>query len=249
MGGVMIFKDKVAVITGGAQGIGFAIAEKLSEGGALAVIADVAEEKAKEASEKLLKAGLKSDFVAVDVSNFKDAAEKMKKVIEKHGAVDILVNNAGITRDGLLLRMTEEDWDKVIGINLKSVFNCSKAVCRAMMRGGGVIVNIASIIGQMGNAGQANYAASKGGIIALTKTLAKEFASRNIRVNAVAPGFIKTAMTEKLPEEAKNKMLEAIPLKRLGEPEDVANLVSFLCSDESAYITGQVVRIDGGMVM
>ncbi len=245
----MKFDNKTALVTGSAQGIGFAIAGKLAAEGALVVIADIAEDAAKAASEKLKSSGLKSDYVAMDVSDFAQVAEKMKSVIEKHGGVDILVNNAGITRDGLVLRMSEKDWDMVLDINLKSVFNCSKAVARSMMRTGGVIVNVASIIGQMGNAGQANYAASKGGIIALTKTLAKEFSSRGVRANAVAPGFISTAMTDKLSEDVKGKMLEAIPLKRLGEPEDVANLVCFLCSDESAYITGQVVRIDGGMVM
>jgi len=245
----MKFDNKTALVTGSAQGIGFAIAGKLAAEGALVVIADIAEDAAKAASEKLKSAGFKSAYVAMDVSDFNQVAEKMKAVIEKHGGVDILVNNAGITRDGLVLRMSEKDWDMVLDINLKSVFNCSKAVARSMMRTGGVIVNVASIIGQMGNAGQANYAASKGGIIALTKTLAKEFASRGVRANAVAPGFISTAMTNKLTDDVKGKMLEAIPLKRLGEPEDVANLVCFLCSDESSYITGQVVRIDGGMVM
>ncbi|MBA3066508.1 3-oxoacyl-[acyl-carrier-protein] reductase [bacterium] len=245
----MKFDNKTALVTGSAQGIGFAIAEKLASEGALVVIADIAEEAAKAACEKLKSSGSKSDYVSMDVSDFAQVAEKVKAVIEKHGGVDILVNNAGITRDGLILRMSEKDWDMVLDINLKSVFNCSKAVARSMMRTGGVIVNVASIIGQMGNAGQANYAASKGGIIALTKTLAKEFASRGVRANAVAPGFISTAMTDKLTDDVKGKMLEAIPLGRLGEPADVANLVSFLCSDESAYITGQVVRIDGGMVM
>lgn len=243
------FDNKTALVTGSAQGIGFAIAGKLAAEGALVVIADIAEDAAKAASEKLQSAGFKSDYTAMDVSDFAQVAEKMKIVVEKHGGVDILVNNAGITRDGLILRMSEKDWDMVLDINLKSVFNCSKALARSMMRKGGVIVNVASIIGQMGNAGQANYAASKGGIIALTKTLAKEFASRGVRANAVAPGFISTAMTDKLTDDVKGEMLEAIPLRRLGEPEDVANLVCFLCSDDSAYITGQVVRIDGGMVM
>ncbi|PIV18902.1 MAG: 3-oxoacyl-[acyl-carrier-protein] reductase [Elusimicrobia bacterium CG03_land_8_20_14_0_80_50_18] len=245
----MKFDNKIALVTGSAQGIGFSIAEKLASEGATVIIADIAEDAAKSASEKLKSAGAKSDYTAMDVSDFNQVAEKMKALVEKHERIDILVNNAGITRDGLILRMSEKDWDMVLDINLKSVFNCSKALARSMMKTGGVIVNVASIIGQMGNAGQANYAASKGGIIALTKTLAKEFASRGVRANAVAPGFISTAMTDKLSEEVKGKMLEAIPLKRLGRPEDVANLVSFLCSDESAYITGQVVRIDGGMVM
>ncbi|MDO9514301.1 MAG: 3-oxoacyl-[acyl-carrier-protein] reductase [Elusimicrobiota bacterium] len=245
----MKFDNKVALVTGSAQGIGFSIAEKLAAEGALVVIADIAEEASIAACEKLKNAGFKSDHIAMDVSDFNQVAEKIKSLVEKHARIDILVNNAGITKDGLLLRMSEKDWDMVLDINLKSVFNCTKALARSMMKTGGVIVNVASIIGQMGNAGQANYAASKGGIIALTKTIAKEFASRGVRANAVAPGFISTAMTDKLTEEVKGKMLEAIPLRRLGKPEDVANLVSFLCSDESAYITGQVVRIDGGMVM
>jgi len=245
----MEFTDKVAVVTGGAQGIGFAIAGKLAGNGAVAVIADINEEKAKEASSKLREAGFKSDYKAFDVSDFKEVNAKFKEILDKFGHIDILVNNAGITKDGLLMRMGEDDWDKVLDINLKSVFNCTKAAVRPMVRNGGVIVNVASIIGQIGNAGQANYAASKGGIISLTKTLAKELASRKVRVNAVAPGFIQTAMTDKLTEEVKNKMLEAVPLKRLGDPEDVANLVCFLCSADSAYITGQVIRVDGGMVM
>ncbi|MFH1352300.1 MAG: 3-oxoacyl-[acyl-carrier-protein] reductase [bacterium] len=245
----MEFTDKVAVVTGGAQGIGFAIAGKLAENGATAVIVDINEDKAKEASSKLRASGFKSDYKAFDVSDFQEVLAKFKEILDKFGHIDILINNAGITRDALLMRMGEEDWDKVLDINLKSVFNCSKAAVRTMMRTGGVMVNVASIIGQIGNAGQANYAASKGGIISLTKTLAKELASRNVRVNAVAPGFIQTAMTGKLTEEVKNKMLEAVPLKRLGRPEDVSNLVCFLCSSDSAYVTGQVVRVDGGMVM
>lgn len=245
----MEFTNKVAVVTGGAQGIGFAIARKLAENGAATVIVDINEEKARDAASKLREAGFKSDYKSLDVSDFKEVLAKFKEILDKFGHIDILINNAGITKDALLMRMGEDDWDKVLDINLKSVFNCSKAVVRPMMRNGGVIVNVASIIGQIGNAGQANYAASKGGIISFTKTLAKEVASKNVRINAVAPGFIKTAMTDKLTEDVKNKMLEAIPLKRLGNPEDVADLVCFLCSSTSAYITGQVIRVDGGMVM
>ncbi|MCD6413947.1 MAG: 3-oxoacyl-[acyl-carrier-protein] reductase [Elusimicrobia bacterium] len=245
----MKFENKVAVVTGGAQGIGFAISEKLASEGALVVIADIVSENAKNAVASLEEKGYQSDFIVVDVSQTAEVQEKFKEVLDKYGHIDILINNAGITADRLLMRMNEDDWDKVLGINLKSVFNCAKAVSRAMLKTGGVIVNVASIIGQIGNAGQANYSASKGGVIALTKTLAKELAPKNVRVNAVAPGFIKTAMTDKLSDEVKNQMLSAIPLKRFGSPEDVANLVAFLCSNESAYITGQVIRVAGGMVM
>ncbi len=245
----MKFEDKVAIVTGGARGIGFAISEKLARDGATVVIADIMEESARNAADGLAGKGLKSDFVAVDVSKTDEVQEKFSKVLDKFSHIDILINNAGVTADRLLMRMSEADWDKVLDINLKSVFNCAKAVSRAMIRTGGIIVNIASIIGQIGNPGQANYSASKGGVIALTKTLAKELASKNVRVNAVAPGFIKTAMTEKLSSEVKEQMFAAIPLGRFGSPEDVSNLVAFLCSDESAYITGQVIRVDGGMVM
>jgi 3-oxoacyl-[acyl-carrier protein] reductase len=174
----------------------------------------------------------------------------INKILEKMGKVDILVNNAGITKDNLVLRMSQAEWDAVINVNLKGTFNCIKAVSRPMVKQrSGRIISIASIIGLMGNAGQANYAASKAGIIALTKTIAKELASRNINANAVAPGFIQTEMTAKLPEDIKKKMLEAIPLAKLGTPQDVANLCLFLASDESSYITGQVITVDGGMVM
>jgi len=245
----MNLNGKIAVVTGGAQGIGFAISQKLASLGATSIILDIAEEKAKEASKKISDMGLKSDWAVCDVSNFQEVQDKFKEVLNKHTKIDILINNAGITRDALFLRMGENDWDKVLNINLKSAFNCTKAVIRSMLRGGGVVVNMASIVGQIGNIGQANYSASKGGLIALTKTLAKEFASKNIRVNAICPGFIKTAMTDKMPEEAKQKFIENIPLKRMGEPQDVANLVAFLCSDEASYITGQAIRVDGGLVI
>ena len=186
----------------------------------------------------------------MDVSSSHETEEMIKKVVEKFSRVDIMINNAGITRDNLLIRMSDEEWDKVIAINLKGVFNCSKAVAKVMMKQrAGKIVNIASVVGLMGNAGQVNYSASKGGVISLTKTLARELASRNINVNAVAPGFIKTAMTDKLSEDARKKLTDIIPLARLGEPSDVANAVAFLCDEESSYITGEVVSVNGGMYM
>ncbi|MCD6423313.1 MAG: 3-oxoacyl-[acyl-carrier-protein] reductase [Elusimicrobia bacterium] len=245
----MNLDGKIAVITGGAQGIGFAISQKLASLGVTSVIVDIQEDKAKDAAKRICDSGFNSDWAVCDVSNFQQVSATFKEILDKHKKIDILINNAGITRDALFLRMSEDDWDKVLNINLKSAFNCTKAVIRSMMREGGVIINMASIVGQIGNIGQANYSASKGGLIALTKTLAKEFASKNIRVNAVCPGFIKTAMTDKMPEEAKQKFIESIPLKRMGEPQDVANLVAFLCSDESSYITGQTIRVDGGLVI
>jgi len=186
----------------------------------------------------------------MDVTSYEKVEEGVNKILDKMGKVDILVNNAGITKDNLLLRMSQSEWDAVINVNLKGTFNCIRAVSRPMVKQrSGRIISIASIIGLMGNPGQANYAASKAGIIALTKTVAKELASRNINANAVAPGFIQTEMTAKLPEDIKKRMLEAIPLAKLGTPGDVANLCVFLASDESSYITGQTIIIDGGMVM
>ncbi|MBN1384098.1 MAG: 3-oxoacyl-[acyl-carrier-protein] reductase [Elusimicrobia bacterium] len=244
-------KDKVAIITGGAQGIGRAIAEKLADEGAKIAIVDVQEEIAKNTADEISKdKDVESLALKIDVSSFQETEGMTKKVVEKFGKIDIIVNNAGITRDNLLIRMTDEEWDKVIAINLKGVFNCSKAAAKIMMKQRcGKIVNISSVVGLMGNAGQVNYSASKGGVIALTKTLARELASRNINVNAIAPGFIKTAMTDKLSDEAKQKLIALIPLSRLGEPQDVANLVAFLCTEESSYITGEVISVNGGMYM
>ncbi|MCX5711885.1 MAG: 3-oxoacyl-[acyl-carrier-protein] reductase, partial [Candidatus Omnitrophica bacterium] len=206
--------------------------------------------KAQATAKEIEALGRKALALELNVTDSKKVDEAVNKILDKFAKIDILINNAGITKDGLLLRMKEEDWDAVINVNLKGTFLCTKAVSRVMLKQhSGKIVNIASIIGIIGNAGQANYAASKAGIIALTKTTAKEFASRNINVNAVAPGFIQTDMTAKLPEEVKQKMLAAIPLNKLGTPLDIANLCIFLASADSDYITGQVIVVDGGMVM
>lgn len=237
---------KIAVITGGAQGIGKAIAEKLSIAGCKVIIIDLNEDVAKKTANEL-----NGDYYTVDVVDSERVSDIIDKIIEKDGKIDILINNAGITRDNLLIRMKDKEWDLVIDINLKGVFNFSKHVVKKSMmkKRSGQIVNIASIIGVMGNAGQVNYAASKGGVIALTKSMAKELAKRNIRVNAVAPGFIQTSMTDKISSDVKDKYLELIPLGRLGEAAEVADVVDFLISDKSSYITGQVINIDGGMVM
>jgi 3-oxoacyl-[acyl-carrier protein] reductase len=247
----MDLKGKVALITGGAQGIGLSIARELAKHGADLALADVNLEKAQASAETLAKeTGVQVLALKMDVSSSADAEEGVKKTVDKYSRLDILVNNAGITRDGLIMRMNDSDWDLVIAINLKGTFNCTKAVTRIMLKQrSGRIVNIASVVGLMGNAGQANYSASKAGVIGLTKTTAKELASRGITVNAVAPGFIKTAMTDALSEEARQNLQKLIPLARLGEPEDVARAVAFLASDEAAYITGQVLTVDGGMVM
>jgi len=246
----MRLKDKVALITGGARGIGQAIAMTFAKEGANIVVADVNLEIAQKTALEIEGLGVKALALEMDVTNYDLVEASINKILDKMGKVDILVNNAGITKDNLVLRMSQAEWDAVINVNLKGTFNCIKAVSRPMVKQrSGRIISIASIIGLMGNPGQANYAASKAGIIALTKTVAKELASRNINANAVAPGFIQTEMTAKLPENIKSKMLEAIPLAKLGTVQDVANLCLFLASDESSYITGQVITIDGGMVM
>jgi len=243
-------RGRVAIVTGGAQGIGKSIATQLASAGANVVIADVAEGIAKSTAEEISKKGTEAISVSVDVSSLSSVQEMVKKTLDKFGRIDILINNAGVTRDALVMRMKEEDWDFVLDINLKGAFNCIKAVSPIMMRQKyGKIVNIASIVGISGNAGQANYSASKGGLIALTKTCAKELASRQINVNAVAPGFIQTSMTERLPLEVKEKLSSQIPLGKLGKPEDVAGVVLFLVSEEASYLTGEVIRVDGGMAM
>ncbi len=246
----MRLNDKVAFITGGGKGIGRAIALLFAQEGADIVIGDVNKEDADKTCLDIEALGRKSLALPLDVANYAKVEEAVNKILDKFGKVDILVNNAGITKDNLLLRMSEAEWDAVLNVNLKGSFNCIKAVSRAMIKQrSGKIINIASIIGIIGNSGQANYSASKAGIIALTKTAAKELASRNINVNAVAPGFIQTEMTAKLPEDLKLKMKEEIPLKKFGDPNDVAAVCLFLASEESSYITGQTIIVDGGMVM
>lgn len=247
----MNLKGKVALITGGAQGIGRAIARELALAGADLALADVNFQRVEETAAALAaETGRQTLALKMDVSSPAEVEDGVKKTLDKYHHLDILVNNAGVTRDGLILRMKEADWDLVIAINLKGTFNCIKAVTGAMLKQrAGRIVNIASVVGLMGNAGQANYSASKAGVIGLTKTTAKELASRGITVNAVAPGFIKTAMTEAISEKARQDLQHLIPLGRLGEAEDVAKAVAFLASDEAAYITGQVLPVDGGMVM
>jgi len=246
----MRLKDKVALITGGARGIGRAIAMAFAREGADIVVADVNQEEAEKTARDIEALARKSLAIPMDVTNYLKVEEAINKILDKFGKVDILVNNAGITRDGLLLRMNEAEWDAVIDVNLKGTFNCTKAVSKAMIKQrSGKIINIASIIGIIGNVGQANYSASKAGIIALTKTAAKELASRNINVNAVAPGFIQTDMTAGLSEDIKQKMKEAIPLNKFGSPDDVAAVCLFLASEDANYITGQTIVVDGGMVM
>jgi 3-oxoacyl-[acyl-carrier protein] reductase len=246
----MLLEDKVVIITGGARGIGKEISLTFSREGANVCICDVSEQILEETTRELQSLGRQTIGFKTDVTNFPQVAEMVQKVLDKFAKIDILINNAGITRDNILVRMKEEEWDAVLNVNLKGTFNCTKAVSKVMVKQrSGKIVNIASIIGLMGNAGQSNYAASKGGIISFTKSIAKELASRNINVNAIAPGFIKTDMTARLPEEIQQSMLKMIPLNRFGEPSDVANLALFLVSESARYITGHVIQVDGGMVM
>lgn len=247
----MTLAGKVALVTGGSRGIGRAIALTLAEHGADVAINyagnTAAAEEVKGAIEGM---GRKAILVQGSVADTDGVQAIVNQVVKELGRLDILINNAGITRDGLLMRMKEADWDAVLETNLKGVYNCSKAVMRTMMKQkSGRIVNMASVVGEMGNAGQANYAAAKAGVIGFTKSLAKEVASRGITVNAVAPGFIATDMTSVLTDEQKAEMARTIPLGRVGQPQDVANAVLFLVSEEAAYITGQVLNVDGGMVM
>ena len=246
----MELQNKVALVTGGAQGIGKTIGEELTKAGAHVVLGDVNLEGAQKTAEAINNNGGSASAIKIDVSNATEVQQVFDFIIKDKKPVDILVNNAGITRDGLMLRMKEIDWDLVLDINLKGSFLCSQQAAKQMMKQkSGVIVNISSIVGVMGNFGQANYSASKAGVIGLTKTLAREVASRGIRVNAVAPGFIDTEMTRTLDETIRQKLIEQIPLSRLGLPEDVARCVSFLVSDRSSYITGQVINLNGGMLM
>jgi 3-oxoacyl-[acyl-carrier protein] reductase len=246
----MELKGKVALVTGGAQGIGKAVALTLARHGADVIVADVNLEKARETAKEVEAAGRSAMAVNVDVTRLSDVEQMVESAMGHFGKVDILINNAGIARDKLILRMTEEDWDAVLDVNLKGTFNCTKAIIKHMSKQrSGKIVNIASVVGEMGNAGQANYSASKAGVIGFTKTIAREFAQRGINVNAIAPGYIQTPMTEVLPEKAKEELKRMIPMERLGQPEDVAQAVLFLVSEASSYVTGQVLNVNGGIYM
>jgi 3-oxoacyl-[acyl-carrier protein] reductase len=243
-------KDKVAVVTGASRGIGRSISLALAAEGARIVAVDLDINETEKVAVEIRALGVEALAVQGNVTVTADAERMIEAAVEKFGRVDILVNNAGITRDGLLLRMKDEDWDAVLTVNLKGAFICSRAAAKVMAKQrSGRIINIASVVGQMGNAGQANYCASKAGLIGLTKSNARELAKRNVTVNAVAPGFIQTAMTEALPEKVRQELAAQIPLERLGRAEDIANAVVFLAAERSGYITGQVIGVNGGMYM
>lgn len=247
----MILKGKKALVTGASRGIGREVALELAlQGADVAINYSGSEAKANEVVDEIKALGREAFAIQCDVAIGESVTNMVKEVVERFGRVDILVNNAGITRDNLLMRMKEDEWDAVINTNLKGVFLCTKAVTRQMMKQrSGRIINMASIVGVSGNAGQANYVAAKAGVIGLTKTTAKELASRGITVNAIAPGFISTDMTGELPEDVQKAMLDQIPLARFGDPKEVASVASFLASDASKYMTGQTLHVDGGMVM
>lgn len=244
----MNFSGKTVLITGASRGIGFEIAEEFVAAGAKVAICATHAEAVEEAAQKLRANGAKVYAQAVDISNAAQCEDFVANTVKELGSLDVVVNNAGITKDNLTVRMNEQDWDAVINVNLKGTFLMCKAALKVMFKKrSGSIVNISSVVGQMGNPGQANYVASKAGIIGLTKTLAKEFGSRGVRVNAVAPGFVQTAMTDSLPEEVKNKALESIPLKRFATTQDIAKAVMFLASEDASYITGHILAVNGGL--
>jgi len=246
----MMFADKISLITGASQGIGEAIALEFAKEGATVVLVDIQKTKLEAVAAEIAAAGGRAAVREADVSKFDRASAVVESVLAEFKKIDHLVNNAGITRDNLLMRMKEDEWDAVLAVNLKGAFNFCKAAIRSMLGArGGRIVNLASVVGQMGNAGQTNYAAAKAGLIGFTKSLAREVASRGITVNAIAPGYIATPMTENLPEAVKKMFLDIIPLQRFGTPAEVASAVKFLCSDEAGYITGHVLQLNGGMYM
>lgn len=250
----MDFENKTVLVTGSTQGIGREIALKFGSEGANVVVNGIDIPQQRELAEsvcaEIRQCGGNAEYMLCDVSKLEETDALVKFALEKFGTLDVIVNNAGITRDNLIMRMSEADWDSVLSVNLKGAFNVIKSATRTLMKQrSGVIVNMASVSGVMGNAGQANYSASKAGLIGLTKSVAKELAARNIRCNAIAPGFIQTAMTDQLKEEIKAAYLESIPLKRFGQVEDIANLAVFLAGDKAKYITGQVINVDGGLVM
>lgn len=247
----MEFKGKTVLVTGGSRGIGAAIAQSFAaQGATIALNYAGSQEAAEEIREKILAMGVECKIYQGDVSDFSQVENMIKTVEEDFSGIDILVNNAGVTKDSLFMRMKEEDWDKVIDTNLKGVYNCSKSVIRGMIkRKFGKIINITSVVALSGNIGQANYAASKAGVIGFTKSLAQELGSRNIQVNSVAPGYIETSMTESIPQNIKDELIKKIPSGRIGSPDDVANAVVFLASDNANYITGQVISVNGGLYM
>jgi len=249
-------EGKIALVTGAGRGIGQQIAKKLAEQGAKVAVVDLKPEWCEETCGLVTAAGSEALALGCNVAVSDEVNACVKAVLDKFGRIDILINNAGITKDGLLMRMSDEDWDAVLNVNLKGTFLFTRAVARPMMKNkaadgtqeGGAIINLASVVGIMGNAGQANYTASKGGVIALTKTTAKELGSRNIRCNAVAPGFIQSKMTDVLPDDVKKAYMDTIPLRRFGTAEDIAKCVAFLVSPDAAYITGQIISVNGGMI-
>ncbi len=243
-------KDKKVVVTGSARGIGFAIAQAFAASGAIVFILDLSQDAVSSAEQAIRQLGYKAHGYVANVTDSANIEAVFADIAKEHGSIDVLVNNAGITKDNLMIRMKDEEWDAVMAVNLKGTYVCTQKAFKIMMRQRyGSIINIASVIGLMGNAGQANYAASKGGMIAFTKACAKEFASRNIRVNSIAPGFIETEMTAQLSPEVRDSYAKVIPLNKMGTPQDVANMCLFLASEMSAYVTGQVLAVDGGLTM